>query len=556
MDDGWSDESPKKRDVVNAVAKVELVKISVGGFEIVFLVDSGSPINAITEEEWRLMRAARAKTFDVKDTCEREFRGYAAGEPLKVVAVFKAIAESKSHKPTAMAEFFVVRGASQALLGRGTARAMRLLLIGSEVLAVAEKIVRPFPSFPGVLVDLHINESVQPVQITYYRVPVAVEPQLKEILSTMKAQDIVEDVVGPAPWISPLVVATKKKEELEEVEEARERGKGEGGIRACVNMTEPNKAIMREHHPMPNPETFIPKLKGAAIFSKVDLKSAFHHVMLSERSRVLTTFMTGEGLMRYKRLTFGMNAAPEIFQRVIEGILAGLDGVIAFIDDIVVFGRSQGEHDERLAALLKRLRQNNAVLNDKKCVYGVSEIDILGFRADGKGVRPSDSKTEAIKNFRAPETKEEVRSFLGLVQFVGHFIPHLATRSEALRKMVRGEVGKVGPEQMKAFDDLRTALVNSVIKLGYFDVEDETMLYADASPVGLGAVLVQRKDGVARVIAFASKSLTPAERRYPQTQREALGLVWATERFYFYLYAKKFTLFTDHKTLEYLCHLC
>lgn len=298
----------------------------VGGFEIRFLVDSGSPINTVTEDEWLHMRAARSKTFDVRDKCERQFKGYAAGSPLEIVAVFKAEMKPENFKPSVIAEFFVVRGASQALLGRFTARAARLLVTGMDVLAIED--IKPFPKFPGVLVDLHINKDVQPVQVTYYRVPVAVEPRLKEIWGSLKAQEIVEDVTGPAPWISPVVIAQNGEK-----------------IRPCVNMQEPNKAIMREHHPMPTSETFISKLKGAVMFSKVDLSRAFHHVPLTERSRVLTTFMTGEGLMRFTRLTFGMNAAPEIFQRIMEKMLDGLEGVIVFIDDIVAFGRSKEEHE-------------------------------------------------------------------------------------------------------------------------------------------------------------------------------------------------------------------
>lgn len=226
--------------------------------------------------------------------------------------------------------------------------------------------------------------------------------------------------------------------------------------------------------------------------------------------------------------------------------------MIVYIDDIVVSGRTKKEHDERLQRVLAVLRANNAKLNHDKCTFGVTEIEILGFRVSSKGISPTDEKVEAIKNFRRPETKEEVRSFLGLVNFVGHFIPHLSTRTEPLRQFVRGDVMIFGMEQIEAFDDLRFELTNNVRKLGYFDPEDVTEVYVDASPVGLGAVLVQRHEGVPRVISFASKGLTAAERVYPQTQREALAVVWAVEKFYLYLFGLHFTIFTDHKTLEFI----
>lgn len=384
--------------------------------------------------------------------------------------------------------------------------------------------------------ELKIDETIVPVQRSYYRVPVAIEKLVDDKLQKMLDEGIIEVVHGTARWVSPMLVVPK----------------GSGDVRICVDMRNPNKAIKREFHPMPTIETFLPKLTGASWFSRLDISNAYYHVELSKKSRELTTFMSGRGLMRYRRMMFGLNAAPEIFQKTMENMLAGLKGVIVFVDDIVVSGRSKGEHDERLRLVLERLKSHNATLNKEKCMYGQRSIEIIGFTVDGKGVRPAKSKVEAIKNFREPTTIEEVRSFLGLIQFNGHFIPDLATRTEPLRKMIRGEAQSFGEEQRKAFDDLRLELVKNVRQLGFFDPNDETEVYADASPVGLGAVLIQKRGGRSRIIAFASKSLTEAERRYPQTQREALAAVWAVERFYFYLFGMEFTLLTDHKTLEYI----
>ncbi|XP_062537888.1 uncharacterized protein K02A2.6-like [Armigeres subalbatus] len=234
-------------------------------------------------------------------------------------------------------------------------------------------------------------------------------------------------------------------------------------------------------------------------------------------------------------------------------MLAGIEGVIVYIDDIVIAGSTIAEHDARLAEVLEVLKENNVKLNDAKCLYRVKELEILGFKVDALGISPSNDKVEAIRTFRQPETKEEARSFLGLVNFVGHFIPNLSTRSEPLRQYIRGEVSAYGEEQRKAFDDLRNELSRGVHKLGFYDPKDVTEMYVDASPVGLGAVLVQRdKSKIPRVISFASKGLTPAEKVYPQTQREALAVVWAVEKFYLYLFGLHFTVFTDHKTLEYI----
>ncbi|XP_055596636.1 uncharacterized protein K02A2.6-like [Uranotaenia lowii] len=353
----------------------------------------------------------------------------------------------------------------------------------------------------------------------------------------MLEQDVIEPAIEPPEWISPMVIVPKAK----------------GDIRLCVNMKYPNEAIQREHYPLPKIDTFLNKLRGAKFFSKLDITSAYHHVELHPDSRAITTFMSNRGLMRYKRLMFGINCAPEIFQRIMTEMLSGIEGVIVYIDDIIVSGKTLDEHNSRLQEVLHVLGENNAKLNKEKCLFGTDQLEILGFKVSASGISPSEEKISAIKNFRVPKTKEEVRSFLGLINFVGHFIPNMSTRTEALRKFVRGEVEVFGEDQLIAFNDLRFELSNTVRQLGFFDPEDSIELFVDASPVGLGAVLTQRnKQNVPRIISFASKGLTKAERVYPQTQREALAVVWAVEKFYHFLFGTVFTIFTDHKTLEYI----
>ncbi|XP_055542831.1 uncharacterized protein K02A2.6-like [Wyeomyia smithii] len=361
--------------------------------------------------------------------------------------------------------------------------------------------------------------------------------KVNEKMDEMLRLDIIEPVDGVPEWISPMICVPKGKDD----------------VRLCINMKFPNKAIQHEHFPLPVIETLLNKLEGSKYFSRLDITSAYHHVELHPDSRSVTTSMTSQGLMRFKRLMFGINCAPEIFQRIMTQMLAGIEGIIIYIDDVIISGRTLGEHDARLEEVLSVLKRNNALLNKNKCVYRVKDIEVFGFKVSEAGISPSAEKTSAIKNFRVPQSTEEVRSFLGLVNFVGHFIPHLSTRTEPLRQFVRGAVNSFGQDQLTAFNDLRNELSKNVRTLGFYDPDDITELYADASPVGLGAVLVQRDSGsTPRVISFASKGLSDAERIYPQTQREALAVVWAVEKFYLYLFGLKFTIFSDHKALEYI----
>lgn len=180
-----------------------------------------------------------------------------------------------------------------------------------------------------------------------------------------------------------------------------------------------------------------------------------------------------------------------------------------------------------------------------------NDIEFLGYELSSNGIKPSKTKIDAVQNFRRPESAEEVHSFLGLVNFVGcRFLPNLATITEPLRTLLtKNSLFKWNDEQEKSFRKLQSMLTDQK-HLGYNSPCDRTQLIADASPVGLGAVLIQFNKNVPRVIAYASKSLTDCEKRYCQTEKEALALVWAVEHYHIYLYGKHFELVTDHKALE------
>lgn len=153
---------------------------------------------------------------------------------------------------------------------------------------------------------------------------------------------------------------------------------------------------------------------------------------------------------------FGISCAPELFQKTFERILLGCDGVINFIDDILIYADSKELHDCRLAAVLKTLKDYNVTLNDKKCLYGVSELEYLGFKLSSRGLDISSSKLEAIKAVRPPKDSSELRSFLGLVQYISKFIPNMSTLNEPLQRLLKkGAHFEWGSEQIEAFSRLK-----------------------------------------------------------------------------------------------------
>ncbi|XP_036340795.1 uncharacterized protein K02A2.6-like [Rhagoletis pomonella] len=316
-------------------------------------------------------------------------------------------------------------------------------------------------------------------------------------------------------------------------------------------MRRANQAVLRENHPLPTFEIFMTKLRGAKYFSRIDLKWAYHQLELDEFSRYITTFITHKGLFRYKRLMFGINSAPEIFQRVIGKLLCSCKNAFNYIDDIIIFGKTEEEHDEAVKRVVDVFRDNNSMLNEKKCIWKAQKLKFLGHLLSEEGIAPDPDKIETIRDFRPPQSKEEVRSFLGLVTYVGKFLPDLADTTEPLRKLLKLNQKFVWDKsQQESFDKLKEGLSN-VPNLAYFNAKKRTRLIADASPVALGAVLVQFDDqNEPHIISFASKSLSDTEKKYSQTEKDSLALVWAVERYHYYLMGLQFELVTDHKPLE------
>lgn len=158
----------------------------------------------------------------------------------------------------------------------------------------------------------------------------------------------------------------------------------------------------------------------------------------------------------------------------------------------------------------------------------------MGHILTDNGFKPANDKIEAIKAFRKPITQEEVRSFIGLVNFVGRFVSNLATKTDLLRQLIKKDVKfEWTSAHTKAFNELKCVLTSDSI-LGYFNSNDRTCVIADASPVAIGAVLIQFSGDVPRVISYANKGLMDTEKRYSQIEKEALALVWAVERFEMY----------------------
>ena len=272
------------------------------------------------------------------------------------------------------------------------------------------------------------------------RIPFHVRKKVEDELLRLEKLDIIEKVEGPTPWISPIVVVPKKND----------------SIRICVDMRLPNKAIERERHITPTIDDIITELNGAQLFSKIDLNNGYHQLVLHEESRYITTFTTHVGLRRYKRLMFGINAASEIFRNAIYQSLHGLSGVMNISDDILVYGNCKTSHDENLKAVLTRLEEKGLTLNYNKCEFNTDKISFYGHIFSKDGLSPDPAKISAIKNCSAPNNIDEVRSLLGMTNYVSRFIRDYSTITEPIRQLMKSKTEwQWSDEQEKALQKLK-----------------------------------------------------------------------------------------------------
>ncbi|XP_030850192.1 uncharacterized protein K02A2.6-like [Strongylocentrotus purpuratus] len=495
------------------------------------LIDTGSSVMMMSNETFSRLRS---KPHLV--TPSIPVYAYGSSTPLDVIGTFHATVRYKSK--STKAKVFVTSHNGDTLLDITTATDLDLIALTYNL--QPEQTYADRFSGIGKLANykchLHVDRSVQPVAVPHRRIPFHLRKQVESELDKLQKLDVIEPVSHtPTPWVSPITVVQKRNRE---------------DIRICVDMRNVNKAVIRERHVMPTVDDLISALNGATTFSKMDLNSGYHQLELDEDSRQYTVFSTHAGLYRYKRLNFGVSSASEIFQHAIQATLHDLPGVLNISDDILVFGTNKAEHNARLEAVLKRLREVNLTLNQSKCVFNTDHVEYFGHVFSAKGISPDPKKVEAIQSMPAPQNVSEVRSFLGMVNYCARFIPGLASVSAPLRHLTKADSEwEWGTSQADAFAQIKQRVSQSCT-MAYFNPASKTELIVDASPHGLGALLVQHDDHDNTVpVALASRALTEVEQRYSQTEREALAITWAIIHFHVYLYGGSFVVTTDHKPL-------
>ena len=231
-------------------------------------------------------------------------------------------------------------------------------------------------------------------------------------------------------------------------------------------------------------------------------------------------------------------------------ILEGIDGVLCQMDDILVFGTTQKQHDERIREMLRRLQKENVTLHAKKCQFSVQKVKLLGQTINESGISPDQDKLKESIDMPEPTYVTGIRRFLGMINQLGKFTPHLAEITKPMRDLLsKNNDWTWGHARQRCFAQLKESLTSAPV-LVLYNANRETTLSADASSYGLGAVLLQKQpDGELRPVAYASRAMSGVEQRYAQIEKEALATTWACERYSNFLIGKTFHIETDHKPL-------
>ena len=385
----------------------------------------------------------------------------------------------------------------------------------------------------GRLKDVHtlqMKEDAVPVVHAPRRVPYALMDRLRDEIDRMESLGVIVKETEPTDWVSSLVTVEKPDKTL----------------RVCLDPKDLNKAIRRSHYPLPTVDETLDKLSGAKIFSKLDASSAYWQIPVDEQSSKFLTFNTPFGRYRFLRLPYGIHSASELFQKVVEDILRGVENAANVQDDIVVWGKDQKEHDKTLQEVLKRIAASGMKLNKNKCEFSKTEIIFLGHKVTAAGILPDPAKTEAVRNMEEPKTKLELQRFLGMINFLGKFIKNLADIRELLQQDRLFHMSEVHHERFEQLKEMAT----SAPILKNFTQGKDIKITADSSDYGLGGAIFQKHGENWHPVAYASRSLTKTEQLYAQIEKECLSIVFATTRFHQYVYANKFLVQNDHKPLQ------
>lgn len=391
------------------------------------------------------------------------------------------------------------------------------------------------------LVEHVIKTDSPPIKKPHYRMSPYVLKEVDQELKRLVDSDIIER--SNSPWSSNIVLVPKK----------------DGTKRVCVDFRAVNKVSKKDSYPVPFVSDILDKLRDAKYLTSLDIKSAYWQVPLSEESKEITAFtVPNRGLWQFKVMPMGLHNSGATWQRLLDRVLSvDLEPyVFCYLDDVIIVTESFEKHLEILDIVFDKLIKAGLTLNKEKCQFCRRELKYLGYVVNGNGLSVDPDKIKAILSIPTPKNQREVRSVLGMASWYRRFVPDYATILAPVTALLkRGTKFDWDEKCEEAWGKLKGFLTSApVLSCPNFDLP--FVVQTDASDFGLGAVLSQTDvNGGEHVVAYLSRSLTKAERKYSVTEKECLAVIFAIEKLRPYIEGTRFTVVTDHYSLLWLHNL-
>lgn len=498
-----------------------------------FKLDTGSMVNILPMNVYKTVTQKPVKT------CHRRLTAY-NNQPIKVVGELLLHVKPKPEQNKVYdLKFIVVDQMSTPIIGVEDCERLGLVQKTCSI-SEGESLVKQYadvfsPKLVGLKsppVHIKLKEGAEGEQVPSRRVPFALLNKVKTELEHMQKEGIISKVENSTKFVSPLVIVEKPS----------------GELRICLDPQALNKSVICDKYVIPTVEELTAKLAGSKFFATLDAKAGFWQVKLDDESAELTTFSTPFGNFKFHRLPFGLNVSTQIFSRIVAGFFENIPGVELYVDDILVHAPDEITLQKRLKAVFDICREKNLRLNKNKCIFKQSEIKYLGFLISAQGIKVDPDKVNSIVNFETPQNKDNLHQFLGMLTYVGKFIPNLSEETNCLRELLKKDVPFIWtPNHEEAFQRLKGMLVVAPV-LKFFDPKKDIVVSCDASKNGLGACLLQDNHPV----AFVSRTLTKSEVNYAQIEKELLSVAFSCNRFHQYLYGRRFYIENDHKPLKFI----
>nr|ABA98065.2 retrotransposon protein, putative, Ty3-gypsy subclass [Oryza sativa Japonica Group] len=435
-------------------------------------------------------------------------------------------------------------GGKQVRFTPNTPTANRSILTSLQVTSLESvPVVCEYPDvFPEELTRMPPDREIEfAIELAPGTAPIAKRPyrmaanelaEVKRQIEELESKGYVRP--SSSTWGAPVLLVKKK----------------DGSERMVIDYRALNEVTIKNKYPLPRIDDLFDQLKGARVFSKIDLRSGYHQLKIRSADIPKTAFSTCYGLYEFTVMSFGLTNAPAFFMNLMNKIfMEYLDQfVVVFIDDILIYSKNGEEHAEHLRLIMEKLRDHQLFAKFSKCEFWLDRVAFLGHVISSNGVKVDPSKVEAVLAWNPPKNVSEIRSFLGLAGYYRRFIEGFSKLARPMTELLKKEKKFQWSAACEdSFQEMKKRLTTAPV-LTLPDIRKDFEIFCDASRQGLGCVLMQER----KVVAYASRQLRPHEVNYPTHDLELAAVVHALKIWRHYLIGNRCEVYTDHKSLKYI----